>query len=173
MSNPQRGGSNGLGIAGFIVSLVGILSCGFLSPIGLLFSFFALFKRPRGFAIAGFILGLIGSLWIIIILVIIFAIFGLSIAAVSSMGLGGMIEVIGDSIKIHGAVVQYYNTNGAVPSTLSVLSLDSDTLTDPWGNPYRYEIDVDGRHYTISTSGADGVWDTDDDFSFDQDAAQQ
>lgn len=34
--------SNGLGAAGFIVSLVGFPTCGLLSPIGLLLSFLAL-----------------------------------------------------------------------------------------------------------------------------------
>ena len=37
--------TNGLGTAGFVVSLAGLLcTAGFLSPVGLLLSFFALFK---------------------------------------------------------------------------------------------------------------------------------
>ncbi|HMN40185.1 MAG TPA: hypothetical protein PKE29_05020 [Phycisphaerales bacterium] len=59
--------TNGLGTAGFIVSLVGLMgTCGVLSPLGMVFSFIALFKRPRGLAIAGFILGLIGSIWLVV-----------------------------------------------------------------------------------------------------------
>jgi len=172
MSNGHRGGSNGLGVAGFIVSLLGFFSCGILSPLGLLFSFIALFKRPRGFAIAGFILGLIGSVWIAVIVVIVFAIFGLSIAAVSSMG-SGLFEVLMDTYRIQAAVALHYQNNGSVPLTLDGLGLDADTLTDPWGNPYRYEIDMDGRHYSIATPGPDGAWGTDDDVILDQDAAAQ
>lgn len=58
--------TNGLGTAGFIVSLVSFFLCGLSSPIGLLMSGLALFKRPRGMAIAGTILGLLGSAWLFI-----------------------------------------------------------------------------------------------------------
>lgn len=56
--------SNGLGTAGFIVSLVGLFTGGILSPLGLLLSFIALFRRPRGMATAGFIIGMIGSIFL-------------------------------------------------------------------------------------------------------------
>ena len=61
----QQSKSNGLGIAGFILALIGL----FFSwvPVfgwvvwflGLIFSFIGLFKKPRGLAIAGFIISLI------------------------------------------------------------------------------------------------------------------
>lgn len=75
--------TNGLGTAGFIVSLVGFLSCGFLSPIGLVLSLIALGRQPRGLAIAGFVLGLIGSIWLIVALALglFAAIFGIFWAA--------------------------------------------------------------------------------------------
>ena len=60
----QPAPTNGLGIAGFIVSLVGFLSCGLLSPIGFLLSLVGLTKQPRGFAIAGALIGAIGTLWL-------------------------------------------------------------------------------------------------------------
>lgn len=54
--------SNGLGTAGFVLSLISLFLC--LIPfvgwavwfLGFLFSFIGLFRRPRGLAIAGFIL---------------------------------------------------------------------------------------------------------------------
>lgn len=58
--------TNGLGTAGFVCSLLGLLTCGFLSPLGFLFSLFALLKAPRGMAIAGFILGAVGSVWLFV-----------------------------------------------------------------------------------------------------------
>lgn len=61
----QQSPSNGLGTAGFVISLVGLLTCGLICPLGLLFSFFGLFKPPRGLAIAGTVIGLLGSLWMI------------------------------------------------------------------------------------------------------------
>jgi hypothetical protein len=56
--------SNGLGTAGFVVSLLGFLTCGLICPLGMLISFFGMFMRPRGTAIAGFVLGVVGSAWL-------------------------------------------------------------------------------------------------------------
>lgn len=57
--------TNSLGTAGFIISLIGlVLSMGLLSPVGMFISFVAMFREPRGLAVAGFILGVIGSLWL-------------------------------------------------------------------------------------------------------------
>jgi hypothetical protein len=55
--------SNDLGLAGFIVSLLGlVLSGGLLCPVGLVLSAMALRREPRGFAVAGFVIGLVGTL---------------------------------------------------------------------------------------------------------------
>ena len=88
MPQPRPASSNGLGIAGFVVSLVGLVTCFWIiCPIGLALSFFAMFRRPRGMAIAGFILGLLGSLWIIVV-VIFLAIMGIGVAAMGTLGFG-------------------------------------------------------------------------------------
>lgn len=66
--------SNGVGTAGFVLSLVSIALC--WAPVlnwifwglGLLLSFIGLFSRPRGLAVAGFI---ISTIDIIIILIVI------------------------------------------------------------------------------------------------------
>ena len=61
----QRYKSNGLGIAGFITSLLGLLlSCvpilgWILWLVGVLLSLIGVFKSPRGLAITGLILSLI------------------------------------------------------------------------------------------------------------------
>ena len=58
--------AKGLGIAGFVLSLLGLLCCGCLPPLsfgGLIFSIIAMVKGNRsGLAIAGLILGILGSL---------------------------------------------------------------------------------------------------------------
>lgn len=62
----QGGSSNGLGTAGFVFALLAFFVCWipFVDFIvwflGALFSFIGLFKKPRGLAIAGFILSFIG-----------------------------------------------------------------------------------------------------------------
>lgn len=165
----HRSSSNGLGVAGFVTSLVGLVLCGgLICPIGLFLSFVALFRRPRGFAVAGFIIGLIGSAWLIVAFLFVFVL-GVGLAGVAALGMKG-IEAGIDANEIRQGVTQYHSQTGALPSSLALLSLDPETLVDPWGTPYRYEIDADGRRFSISTAGPDGVWDTEDDFSFDQDA---
>lgn len=59
-------GSNGLGTAGFVFAVLAFFVCWvpvldiIIWGLGLLFSFIGLFKAPRGLAIAGFILSIIG-----------------------------------------------------------------------------------------------------------------
>ncbi|MBD5365909.1 MAG: hypothetical protein HDR82_02665 [Bacteroides sp.] len=71
---PVRRG-NGLGTAGFVTALIGLIICwipilgwiigGILSLLGLVFSFVGIFRSPRGLAIAGLIMSLI-SLCVIV-----------------------------------------------------------------------------------------------------------
>ncbi|MCB0463030.1 MAG: hypothetical protein R2816_11005 [Flavobacteriaceae bacterium] len=76
--------SNGLGTAGFVLSLIALFIgwvpfLGWLIWIlGLVFSFIGIFRAPRGLAIAGLVISFIG----IILLVIVFA--GIGAAALSS-----------------------------------------------------------------------------------------
>jgi len=70
----EKNNSNAIGVIGFICSLVSILLCGvggigiFVWIFGFLFSLIGIFKKPRGFAIAGFIISLIDLLALFIIL---------------------------------------------------------------------------------------------------------
>ena len=76
--------SNGIGTAGFIFALLGIILSWvplvdfIIWFLGFLFSFIGLFKAPRGLAITGFILSIIG-------IIIIIAIFGSIAALLSNM----------------------------------------------------------------------------------------
>ena len=63
----QRRNSNGFGVAGFVLSLIGVVPClALIAPVGLALSLIGLSRRPRGLAIAGTILGTIGSMWILL-----------------------------------------------------------------------------------------------------------
>lgn len=79
--------SNGMGIAGFVLSLAAwfggwIPVAGWIIWfLGLLFSFIGLFKKPRGLAVAGLIISLIGF---IILLVVFGALAALFVASGTS-----------------------------------------------------------------------------------------
>ena len=68
----NRNKGNGMGTAGFVLSLVSVVFCWL--PIlawitwflGFLFSFIGVFKKPRGLAIAGLVLSVIGIIILII-----------------------------------------------------------------------------------------------------------
>ncbi|MGE3107246.1 MAG: type II secretion system protein GspG [Phycisphaerales bacterium] len=163
---PLNPTSNALGLAGFITSILGIVSCGLLSPIGVLLSLIALFKRPRGFAIAGVIIGLIGSLWILVILVI----FGVVVLAVGAAALAagpGGFEMFGDSMVIESKLDEYRRQNASLPASLAQVSgLDAEVLKDHWGHEYIYTPDLVNNTFTIRSMGADGADGTADDMTY-------
>ena len=68
--------SNGLGLASFIVAIVGLCSGGCLSFIGFVMGLIALRNEPKGFAIAGIIIGFIGTFGGLILAASIFGFFG-------------------------------------------------------------------------------------------------
>ena len=79
--------TNGLGTAGFILAVLTIVLGWvpvfgwFTWALGLLFSFIGMFKAPRGLAIAGFIISLLGLVMILVFALIAAAI---GVAGVSS-----------------------------------------------------------------------------------------
>ncbi len=64
--------SNGMGVAGFVLALVSLIFCWvpILSWIlwffGILLSFFGMFKRPRGLAIAGFLISVVDFILLVL-----------------------------------------------------------------------------------------------------------
>ncbi len=69
----QKTQSNGMGIAGFVLTVLALILCWIpvlaqiMWVLGFLFSFAGLFKKPRGLAISGFIISLIGLLVFIVL----------------------------------------------------------------------------------------------------------
>ncbi len=161
---PAPPASNAAGLAGFIVSLVGLLACGgILSPVGLIISLVGLTRQPRGFAIAGVVLGIVGSIWCFILIFVIgvsaiLLLVGLGIAAAVGAEMGKNAWTIAESVET------YYEANGRAPESLTDLSnLSQNRLLDFWDNPYRYEAAENGMVFYLRSDGADGVQGTDDD----------
>ncbi len=178
---PSAQQTNPLGLAGFIVSLVGLCgSGGLLSPIGLIISLVALKHEPKGFAIAGIVIGALGSCGILVALLVIPVLFAGILAAVGLTGLaialgGPQIEAQIEMGIIAVAIESYEDDHGSFPAQLSDISDDlkddSGLLTDPWGNAYILHLDDDGVTYRIISMGEDGQLDTDDDVSIDKTSA--
>lgn len=153
MAPPARKEGNTIGLIGFILSLT---CC--LSPVGLLLSFIGLFKAPRGFAVAGTIIGgLVTLLWVWFI-----------IGMMAIGGFGAIPMGIGMDVAITDERIQAYQSEtGNLPPDLDAVNMPPQCRTDPWGNAYRYEIAADGVSWTLTTAGADGQFDTADDLVVD------
>lgn len=144
----QQPRSNTLGLVGFILSFC-------LSPIGLILSLIGLGKPPRGFAIAGVVIGLLGTcLWIGGGMVVFW---GVRVARETQ-------EVTSGVGAIQTALTQAKGPDGKYPADLTGLSLGAQA-NDPWGRPYKYERTPDGLGYMLTSAGKDGQPDTGDDIA--------
>jgi hypothetical protein len=156
--------SNGLGIAGFITSLVSLFVCGgCLSPVALILSAIALFGKPKGFAIAGTIISVIGMIPLLLIIVVPVMMIGLLSSAFASVGFSGFVVDM-QGFAITSQIDAYIDQNGSVPASLaSVQTLDQSITQDPWGNAFVYEPDPTNNTYVLFSLGPDGIRDTADD----------
>jgi len=155
-----KSSTNVLGAWGFGISLFGLLmTFGLLCPLGLLLSFLGLFAKKRGIAIAGTIIGGIGT-------------------AIVAVGVG--------SIAMAASAVHHYQVEvPKIEKTREVLNTacveiesyrqENDKLPegiegnklvlkfeDAYGNPLRYEPEEDGK-FAVRSAGVDGEFDTRDD----------
>jgi len=152
--------SNTLGTAGFVTSLVGWVTCGVLCPIGLVLSAIALFKRPRGMAIAGTIIGALGTAFVAFIATV-------GIGTVAAMF--GFASLIGVAMEQQATLTQassevrtFYQAEGRMPSDSEFDALMMAEGIDYEGTAPRL-ISTDGTDFTVALPGSDGQFGTDDD----------
>jgi hypothetical protein len=156
----DRPTTNGLGIAGFVVSLAGlVLTCGALSPIGLILSLFALLRRPRGFAVAGTLVGLAGT----VLIAVVIGVFAAGIA-----GAGKLAQEAGKGIGTHARVAEAVSRieshraqNSAPPDDAAGQQLIVD-LVDGYNNGLHYKR-LSETEYEVRSAGPNGVYHDGDD----------
>ena len=157
---------NGLGVAAFVVSMIGLFVTGGLAcPIGVVLGLVAMGRQPRGFAVAGLVIGLIGSCGIIIAGLVfgatILAMLGLAVAAVV-LSEPQTLEITSDMINMSIAIKAYEKENDYLPANLRLLDLEPHVLKDPWQKDYQYEL-LDVDQFDLVSAGADGTYETADD----------
>lgn len=163
--------TNGLAIAGFICAIIGLFTGGVVSILGLVLSLIALKDEPRGFAWAGIIVSLLGfCLGAIVIFAfgtLLLAALGIATVAMANFADPIKIETTADMAMIVAKAEETKRDSGYPPASLTALGLDSEVLTDPWGNPYRYILtDATERGFEIISDGPDGQPETADDVEF-------
>src|SRR5262249_14150181 len=123
-------------------------------------------RPPRGFAVAGVVLGLVGSIGLIVMVFVV----GLGVVA-AALGIGvaaALIVKLGQGpMHVNTAIAEYYAQHGTIPAASSELStVNADDLKDPWGNTLRYEPQADGESFYLISDGQDHTPDTKDDVEF-------
>lgn len=156
----KRSSPNYLGAWGFGISLFGLFfTFGLLCPLGMLLSFFGLFARKRGIAVAGLILGGIGSLFVMA------GVGAVALAATSVHHYQVEVPKIEQTREVlHQACIEietYRQENEKLPEGIEGNKLVLK-FEDGFGNAVRYEPEEDGD-YGIRSAGSDGTFDTDDD----------
>ena len=169
MPVPQR---NGLGVFGFLTSLVGlIVPTGIISFLGFVLSLAAIGRSPRGFAALGVVLGLLGSVfWLIVsLLAAAAALLGVAFIAVGfAVTQPEVLEVTSDMVNVSMAAREYEREHEQRPAELAVLPLNAAMTLDPWGRSYRLVADEASSDTNVVSSGPDGLFDTDDDIRSNQ-----
>ena len=148
-AQPEGPAKNPLGLVGFILAFC-------LPPIGLLLSLAALRKMPRGFAIAGTVIGLLGSIGIA-------AVVGVSIMQWPLLSKSNDIQT--DYVLIGPALDANRDADGAWPTDVTALGLPEQQTVGPWGGTYVIEVAEDGASWELICLGPDGTLGTSDDIT--------
>ena len=153
--------ANVTGIVGFVVSLLGIVTCGLISPVALLINGIGLMMKPRGFAIAGTVLSLIGTAFL--------ATIGYGIVASvlfvkeAAQELGHSLETVASLEEGRQEIESYRSENGSYPDAVKGNELVMD-IEDGWDRSILYGVEDDGS-FVLRSSGEDGEFHTDDDIT--------
>jgi len=147
---------NAVGLTGFIISLMGLFLCGIPSLMGLGISAVGLKKEPRGLAIAGVILGLIGLIELVFVGVMVYH--GVRLAQSEISEMNAMIaEVQLDEAAVD--VGEKWNELERIPT-----QEEGDEMmigrNDMMDNSLVYQ--TDGSSFSIRAAGEDGILETED-----------
>jgi len=173
-------GTNGLGVAGLVVSILGVLTLGLLSVFGLALSLIALRREPRTAATIGAILGAVGLLAFTATLAFVLgsALPNLAKAREVAMRVQATSEMVAVQQAIHndvakqepsadgidGAVVQRFTTPGTDELAATAANRLGVSSVDPWANPFRITLSsTDPASLIVRSDGPDGVPETTDD----------
>lgn len=156
----QDPASNVMGLGGFVVALLGIIGWGIVSPAAAVLSGLALRREPRGFAWAGLVLGVLGSIWLLLV--------GVG-AIASAMGIDAHARTqqtqqrAGEAMQ---AIQNYVREHGRLPTPEVAASL-LEGHADAWGHPLHYSV-IGPHTFVVISAGPDGKPHTADDVHYDR-----
>ncbi|MBU3728353.1 MAG: 2,3-bisphosphoglycerate-independent phosphoglycerate mutase [Phycisphaerales bacterium] len=155
---------NRLAIIGFTLSMLGFFTCGISGMAGAIISAAALRQKPRAFAIAGVIVGLL-QLCILTPITL-----GLLLPALAKARESARMAKVQLDLMTYQVAIEDMRAKGVVPSDPESIRMRAgapagETLppTDPWGNAWRVSVDAGSGRARIESAGPDGRFDTEDD----------
>ena len=181
---PTHGGpmppaeSNPMGVAGFVCSIIGLISCGLASPIAVILSVIGMQRKPKGFATAGAIIGGVGTMMFIVTTIMIINTIRTGREVMSNIGT--QLERAGAQMVLNDAAQQIatvWEEDGTLPGQKRGDGMIA-SQRDPWGNSVLYEPSLgedededegeDGddffdEGFLIRSMGEDELADTEDD----------
>ncbi len=165
MGAPAPQPVNAAGLVGFILSMCGLL-CALCFPIGFIVSLFGLRTPPKGFAIAGTVIGAVGTV------LVGGAVLLYGTAILACMGTCGsfgaamqpIVATRSALLEARRKIEDYKTENGAYPNETVGNALIQGTM-DYWKIQIRYE--PKNGSYVVRSAGPDQVFDTTDDMTED------
>lgn len=152
--------SNGMGIAGFVTSLVSLIACGgVLWPVSLGLSVAGMKREPKGLAIAGVVLSAISAMLFFVMFLPFFLIpFIIGMGAATTSGRDRAEQAL-----LAITVQNEYASTGVMPASIAALrGVNQSMTTDRWNTPYRLTLGQNGA-FSVDSAGPDKAFDTLDD----------
>lgn len=144
-------------MAGFIVSIAGIFLCGIPSVIGLPLSLMGLRKDPKGFAIAGTIISLVGLIELVLFCMLMYMTY--QVAQTASTAFSKIIVAV-ELKQDANQVAEQWERTGQIPD-----QAEGQAILDrsPSFNSNKKIYETDGTSFTLRDVGEDGEPNTPDD----------
>ena len=170
---PEPLQTNGMGVASFVFSILGVVLLPVVgSIVGLVLGIIAMRREPKGLAIAGTVISVVGLLISCAALAVFAMMFGF-VASIARSFSGQTSAVVTAGTPQWAAVgaAQHLAATGEWPSDIESLNGGAAVL-DAWGTPMVLKVATEGdgpdapARASIESAGADGVFGTEDDVSW-------
>ncbi len=165
--------TNGMGVASFVFSILAFVVLPVIgSVVGLVLGIIAMRREPKGLAIAGTVLSVVGLLISCAVLAAFAMMFGFVANLAQGFSAQSSVAVtIGSQQWAATGAAQHFAATGGWPSDIESLN-GGTAVFDAWGTPMVLKVVAEGEgpdapsRASIESAGPDGVFDTEDDLSW-------
>jgi len=167
------GESNGMGVASLVFAILGLVALPVIgSVVGLVLGVVAMRREPKALAIAGTVLSVLGLLLSCALLLFAVWVFGFFANMMQGFGAqSSVVLTVGSQQRAAVGVGQHFAATGEWPADLESVN-GGAIVEDGWGTPMVLKVVVEGEgpdaptRASIESAGPDGVFGTEDDFSW-------